>query len=416
MAYVGNNLTVQQYAPQIAYFSGNGSTTAFTLPIAVVTAAQILVVVANVPQNPSSSYSISGTTLTFTSAPPSGTNNIWVEYTSLQTNTIAPSNGTVSPASLTAGGPSWNSSYAFGVGATPSYGTAGQVLTSGGASAAPVWSNIPYQVQVYTWGGGAAGGGGGSSPNPAGGGGGAANGYLNVNPSQTLIAFVGGGGGYRGAGAGRGTAAAGGGGLTGTAGYGGGGGGYSGIFVNYVSQTTAVIVAGGGGGGGWDSSAPSGGSGGGTSGLSGGSGNPGTGGGQYSAGVGGGGNGSQLLGGNADDGDGGGGGGGGGGYWGGGAGTNNNPGSGGGGGSGYLNPAIVYNGTLTTGSGATPGDSGNSLRGSYGNGGNSGVDGTQGVTIIRYLGAQRGTGGTYSFSGGYSYHTFTSTGSNTYTA
>jgi len=95
MSYIGNNLTIQQYAPQIAYFSGNGSTTTFTLPVPVVSAAQILVFVANVPQNPSSAFSVSGSTLTFTSAPASGTNNIWVEYTSLQTNTIAPSNGTV---------------------------------------------------------------------------------------------------------------------------------------------------------------------------------------------------------------------------------------------------------------------------------------------------------------------------------
>ena len=95
MAYIGNNLTVSQYAPQIAYFSGNGSTTAFTLPQSVVSSAQILVFVANVPQNPSSAYTVSGTTLTFTSAPPTGTNNVWVEYTSLQTNTVAPSVGSV---------------------------------------------------------------------------------------------------------------------------------------------------------------------------------------------------------------------------------------------------------------------------------------------------------------------------------
>jgi len=100
MAYVGNNLTVQQYAPQIAYFNGDGSTVAFTLPIAVVSGAQIIVAIENVIQNPSSSYSVSGTTLTFTSAPPSGTNNIWVEYTSLQTNTVAPSAGTVGQAQM----------------------------------------------------------------------------------------------------------------------------------------------------------------------------------------------------------------------------------------------------------------------------------------------------------------------------
>ena len=104
MAYVGNNLTIQQYAPQIAYFNGTGSATAFTLPTAVVSAAQIIVVIENVIQNPSSSYSVSGTTLTFTSAPPSGTSNIWVEYTSLETNTIAPSPGTVGLSQLSASG------------------------------------------------------------------------------------------------------------------------------------------------------------------------------------------------------------------------------------------------------------------------------------------------------------------------
>jgi hypothetical protein len=108
MAYVGNNLTVQQYAPQIAYFSGNASTTAFTLPQAVVSSAQILVFVANVPQNPSSAYTVSGTTLTFTSAPPTGTNNVWVEYTSLQTNTVVPSYGTVGPSQINSAYSLWN--------------------------------------------------------------------------------------------------------------------------------------------------------------------------------------------------------------------------------------------------------------------------------------------------------------------
>jgi hypothetical protein len=100
MAYIGNNLTVQQYAPTISYLSGNGSTTVFTLPIAVVSAAQIIVSIENVIQNPSSAFTVSGSTITFTSAPPSGTNNIWVEYTSLQTNLIQPAAGTVSQTSF----------------------------------------------------------------------------------------------------------------------------------------------------------------------------------------------------------------------------------------------------------------------------------------------------------------------------
>jgi hypothetical protein len=96
MAYIGNSASVQQYSPTIQYFSGNGSTTAFTLPIPVVTPAQLIVAVDNVIQNPSSAYTVTGSTLTFTSAPLAGTNNIWVEYTSLQTSVNAlPQNPTV---------------------------------------------------------------------------------------------------------------------------------------------------------------------------------------------------------------------------------------------------------------------------------------------------------------------------------
>jgi hypothetical protein len=36
------------------------------------------------------------------------------------------------------------------------------------------------------------------------------------------------------------------------------------------------------------------------------------------------------------------------------------------------------------------------------------------VVVIRYLGSQKGTGGTVTSAGGYTYHTFTSSG--TYTA
>ena len=39
-----------------------------------------------------------------------------------------------------------------------------------------------------------------------------------------------------------------------------------------------------------------------------------------------------------------------------------------------------------------------------------GGDGSAGIVIIRYLGTQRGTGGTVTSTGGYTYHTFTSSG------
>jgi hypothetical protein len=52
--------------------------------------------------------------------------------------------------------------------------------------------------------------------------------------------------------------------------------------------------------------------------------------------------------------------------------------------------------------------------GSGGNGGSSfGGNGGSGVVIIRYLGSQKGSGGTVTSAGGYTYHTFTSSGSYT---
>jgi hypothetical protein len=61
-------------------FSGDASTTAFTLARQVVSPTDIDVVVENVTQEPTVSYSVNGYTLTFTEAPGSGTNNIYVIY------------------------------------------------------------------------------------------------------------------------------------------------------------------------------------------------------------------------------------------------------------------------------------------------------------------------------------------------
>jgi hypothetical protein len=58
-------------------------------------------------------------------------------------------------------------------------------------------------------------------------------------------------------------------------------------------------------------------------------------------------------------------------------------------------------------------NSGNGGNGVY-NGGASQGSGGSGIVIVRYAGAQRGTGGTVTSSGGYTYHTFTSSG--TFTA
>ena len=92
-------------SPHIDEFNGNGSTTAFTLtqiPSAS-NASNFIVFVDNVYQRFGSSfaYTVDGATLTFTSAPPSGTNNIQVIQLS-QANTInTVADSTVTKAKLT---------------------------------------------------------------------------------------------------------------------------------------------------------------------------------------------------------------------------------------------------------------------------------------------------------------------------
>jgi hypothetical protein len=85
MAFIGNTVQTQGFTPAIDYFNGNGVTVTFTLSRPVASVAQMIVAIDNVIQNPSSAFNVSGNAITFTSAPLSGTNNIWVEYTSLIT-------------------------------------------------------------------------------------------------------------------------------------------------------------------------------------------------------------------------------------------------------------------------------------------------------------------------------------------
>ncbi len=92
-------------SPHIDEFNGNGSTTAFTLTQTPSGsgAANFIVFVDNVYQRYGSSYAftVNGATLTFTSAPPSGTNNIQVIQLS-QANTInTVADSTVTKAKLT---------------------------------------------------------------------------------------------------------------------------------------------------------------------------------------------------------------------------------------------------------------------------------------------------------------------------
>ena len=94
-----------QASPHIDEFNGDGSTTAFTLTQVPSgsSANNFIVFVDNVYQRFGSSfaYTVDGATLTFTSAPPSGTNNIQVIQLS-QANTInTVADSTITKAKLT---------------------------------------------------------------------------------------------------------------------------------------------------------------------------------------------------------------------------------------------------------------------------------------------------------------------------
>ena len=90
MSYVGNPIDTQNtfQSLQGKRFSGDGSETDFTLDIAPGSVLDIEVFVGNVRQDPNSAYTLSGTTLSFTGAPPSGTNNIYVVHQAKSVGTI----------------------------------------------------------------------------------------------------------------------------------------------------------------------------------------------------------------------------------------------------------------------------------------------------------------------------------------
>ena len=98
IVYLGRQLlsaALAQASPHIDEFNGDNNETAFTLTQtpAAANAANFIVFVDNVYQRYGSSYAytVNGSTLTFTSAPPTGTNNIQVIQLSQQNtlNTVA---------------------------------------------------------------------------------------------------------------------------------------------------------------------------------------------------------------------------------------------------------------------------------------------------------------------------------------
>ena len=91
MAYIGNNVPANfQAPPAVVRFSGDGSDTTFALGRTIGSVHEILVSFDGVVHD-SAAYTVpDGSTLTFSAAPSSGTNNIFVYFLELAAGTITP--------------------------------------------------------------------------------------------------------------------------------------------------------------------------------------------------------------------------------------------------------------------------------------------------------------------------------------
>jgi|LULK01.1.fsa_nt_gb hypothetical protein len=78
MPYLGTQAPTGFKTTTKQSFSGDNSTTTFTLNRASSSSTDLEIFVDNIQQEPTTAYSVSGTTLTFTEAPPTGTNNVYV--------------------------------------------------------------------------------------------------------------------------------------------------------------------------------------------------------------------------------------------------------------------------------------------------------------------------------------------------
>ena len=96
MAYLGNAPKNNLLTMNSSQYSGDNSETNFTLTQSVGNVNEIEVYVGNVRQDPFSAYSVTGgTTLAFTAAPPTGTNNIYVVYQGKAVGTTTPGENSI---------------------------------------------------------------------------------------------------------------------------------------------------------------------------------------------------------------------------------------------------------------------------------------------------------------------------------
>ena len=101
MSYIGNQPTTASFPLDI--FNGDASTTQFTLTQSPGSASAVDVHVGSIYQTPGSGYTVSGSVITFTSAPPTGTNNIVVVHKGVQVQIPTPGAGTVGRSQIATG-------------------------------------------------------------------------------------------------------------------------------------------------------------------------------------------------------------------------------------------------------------------------------------------------------------------------
>ena len=85
MSYIGSTPTQTAFVTD--QFSGNGSTTVFTMSVGPANTAAVLVSIHGVVQDPST-YAVNGNILTFSSAPPTGTGNISCRYLGIPASAV----------------------------------------------------------------------------------------------------------------------------------------------------------------------------------------------------------------------------------------------------------------------------------------------------------------------------------------